>query len=137
MLGSLHGGNQRMSQVCLCVLGLPLKVAFNMFIYTHLLSILDFCSGSIVSFLKEDLLHLAILKVVQLSHRILCPLYKIHQHRVWAFTLQKSMLEGSWGTQTRQSSGIKKKREGRNKEGPFIGLSSLLNVSSFGQKCKN
>lgn len=77
--------------------GLFLKFVFNMFIYTHLLSILNFCSGSIVSFLKEDFLHLAILKVVELSHRILCPLYKIHQHRVWAFTLQKSMLEGSCG----------------------------------------
>ena len=60
---------------------------------TDLVPILDLCCGSVVGFLKEDLLHFAVLQIVQLSHRILGPLDKIHQHRVWTLTLQKRMLD--------------------------------------------
>lgn len=76
-----------------------LCLVFNMQISTHLFSILDFCCGSIVRFLKQDLLHLSVLQVVQLSYSILCPLYEIHQYGVWTFTLQKRMLELS-GTES-------------------------------------
>ncbi len=66
----------------------------NIQTFTDLVSILDFCCGSIVGLLKKDFLHLPVLQVVQLSDCILGPLDKVHQHRIWAFTLQKCMLEG-------------------------------------------
>lgn len=67
---------------------------FNKETSAHLISILDFSGGPVVSLLKEDLLHLAVLQVIQLSHRILSSLNKIHQHRIRTFTLQKRMLDG-------------------------------------------
>jgi len=62
-------------------------------ILAHLISILCFCGGPVMSLLKEDLLHLAVLQVIQLSHGILGSLNKIHQHGIRTFTLQKCMLE--------------------------------------------
>lgn len=42
--------------------------------------------------LEEDLLHLSVLQIVQLSHSILGSLNEIHQHRVGTLALQKLVL---------------------------------------------
>lgn len=43
------------------ILALLLSLDCNMQLSAHLVSILDFCCGSVVGLLKEDLLHLAVL----------------------------------------------------------------------------
>lgn len=59
---------------------------------TNLLFILCLSCGAVMSFLKQDLLHFAILKIVQLPHGIFRPIDEINQHRLWSFALDKCVL---------------------------------------------
>lgn len=59
---------------------------------TDLLFILCLGCRAVMSFLKQDLLHFAILKIVQLPHGIFRPIDEVDQHRLWPFALDKSVL---------------------------------------------
>lgn len=59
---------------------------------TYLLFILCLCCWSIVSFLKQDLLHFTILQVVKLTYCILSPVDQVNKNRLWSLTLDKCML---------------------------------------------
>lgn len=59
---------------------------------TDLLVVWDLCRRAIVGLLEEDLFHLAVLQVVQLSHSIFGALDQVHKHRLWPLALDKCML---------------------------------------------
>lgn len=64
---------------------------------THLLFILCLSGRAVMSFLKQELLHFAILKIVQLPHGIFRPIDEINQHRLWSFALDKCVLREGRG----------------------------------------
>lgn len=57
-----------------------------------LISFLGLSGWSIVCLLEEDLLHLAVLQIVQLSDCILGPQDQVNQDSVWPLSLNKGML---------------------------------------------
>lgn len=59
----------------------------------HLLILSSFRHRPILlRLLEEDLLHLSVLQVIQLSHSILCSCNQVHDDRQRALAAQKSML---------------------------------------------
>lgn len=64
---------------------------------TDLLFILCLRRRAVVSFLKQDLLHFAILEIVQLPHGVFRPIDEIDQHRLWSLALDKSVLREGHG----------------------------------------
>lgn len=57
------------------------------------------CGRPVVCLLEQDLLHLAVLQVVQLPHRVLGAQDQVDQHRLRTLPLDKGML---WTTRGRQ-----------------------------------
>lgn len=64
---------------------------------TDLLVVWDLCRRAIVGLLEEDLFHLAVLQVVQLSHSIFGALDQVNKHRLRPFALDKCMLHTTRG----------------------------------------
>lgn len=64
---------------------------------TDLLFVLCLSCRAVMSFLKQDLLHFAILKIVQLPHGIFRPIDEIDQHRLWSLALDKRVLREGRG----------------------------------------
>lgn len=60
---------------------------------TDLLFILCLSCRPVMSFLKQDLLHFAILKIVQLPHGVFSPIDEINQNRFWSFALDECVLK--------------------------------------------
>lgn len=63
--------------------------------YVHgpdLISLWGLNSGPVVGLLKEDLLHLAVLQVVQLPDRVFGPHDQVNQDSLWSLTLNECML---------------------------------------------
>lgn len=58
--------------------------------YLFLLS--SFLCGAVDSFLKEDLLHLPVLQVVQLSHGVFGACDQIHHYRMGALSAKEMVL---------------------------------------------
>lgn len=60
---------------------------------SHLLLLLALSHGPVDFLLVEDLLHLAVLQIVQLTHRILGPLDEVDENARRPFPTHKIMLE--------------------------------------------
>ncbi len=60
---------------------------------SHLLLLLALSHGPVVFLLVEDLLHLAVLQIVQLPHRILGPLNEVDENTGRTFPTHKIMLD--------------------------------------------
>lgn len=59
----------------------------------HLLVLPPFRHGPVLlRLLEEDLLHLSVLQVIELSHGVLCSCNQVHDHRQRSLAAQKSML---------------------------------------------
>lgn len=66
---------------------------------SHLLLLLALSHWPVVFLLVEDLLHLAVLQIVQLTHRILGPLDEVNENARRAFPTHKIMLHRERGTE--------------------------------------
>lgn len=64
---------------------------------SHLFLFLAFSHGSIVFLLVEDLLHLAVLQIVQLTHCILGPLDEVEENAWRTFSAHEIMLDRDRG----------------------------------------
>ena len=64
----------------------------------HLLVLAALGHGTVLlGFLEEDLLHLAVLQVVQLPHCILGSCDQVHDHGLWTLAAQEAMLRVEGG----------------------------------------
>lgn len=64
---------------------------------SHLFFLLAFSHRPVVFLLVEDLLHLTVLQVVQLTHCILGPLDEVHENPRRSFSTHKLVLHANKG----------------------------------------